>query len=95
MKNSNHRGMRAHHRAHDPSLGAPIRTHVDDVDQYEVPVHGIANGVWSDEDISGQPRLERRTQRLCIRNDEAEAVAVHGEPARDQILVGTRGYGRA
>ena len=33
---------------------------------------------------------EGRSSRLGVRNDEAESIAVHGEPARDQILVGSR-----
>jgi hypothetical protein len=39
------------------------------------------------KDIANQMRLERRTQGTGVGDDEAEAVAVHGEAPDDQILV--------
>ena len=88
MKNPDDGRMRAHHRSHDAAFGAAIRTCGDDVDQHAVTVHGIADRMRRDEDISYQARLKRSTQRACVRNDKAEAVAVHGEASDDQILVG-------
>jgi len=46
----------------------------------------FADGVGSDEDVADQPRFHRRTQRTCIGDNEAEAVAVHGEASGDEIL---------
>ena len=80
--------MRAHYRSHDAAFGAAIGTNGADVDQHAVAVHGVADGVGRDEDVSHETRLERRTQRACIRDDEAETVAVHGEASDDQIFVG-------
>src|ERR1035438_7686284 len=73
---------------HDASFRAPIRTHVAHADQHEVPVHGVANEMRGDENIARKPRLERRAQRLRVWNDKPESIAVHGQPSRDQILVG-------
>src|ERR1700728_536115 len=87
VENSDDGGMCAHHRTHDAAFGAAIGTSGDDIDQHAIAVHGIADGVRRDENIAHEARLERRTQRTGVGDDEAEAVAVHGEAADDQVFV--------
>ena len=74
--------------ANDASFGAAVGADVGDVDQHEVSVHGVADEVRGNEDVPGELGLEGRAQRLGVGNDEAEAVAVHGEASSDEILVG-------
>ena len=50
-------------------------------------MHRIADGVGRDENIAGEARLDRRTQRTCVGDDESEAIAVHGEATGDQALI--------
>ena len=79
--------MCSHHRPHDAAFSAPIGTNRHNVDQHAVAMHGVADGVGRDEDISCQPRFKRRTQRTRVGDDEAKAVAVHAEASNDKVLV--------
>src|SRR5271169_6394907 len=87
VKSPDHRGMRAYHRAHDAAFGAAIGTNGGDVDQHAVAVHRVADYVGCYKNIPNETRFERRTQRACIWDDEAKAVAMHGEASDNQILV--------
>ena len=80
--------MTAHHRANDAPFGAAIRTSSHNIDQHAIAVHGISDRVRRNKDVSRQERFERRTQRIRVRNDEAETIAMHGQPSRNKILVG-------
>ena len=68
---------------HDTTFGTPVWSHILDIDQHQVPVHGIADLVRRDKDVSGEFGFQSRRQRFRIRNHKAEAVAVHGEPSGD------------
>ena len=87
VKDADDRRMRPHHRPYNASLGPTIRTHIGHVDQHQIPVHGIANEMRRNKNVPRQPRLERRAQRLRVRNNKPESVAVHAQPSRYQILV--------
>src|SRR5260370_26599016 len=91
VENADHRRMRPHHRPHDAAFGAAIGTSGDDVYQHAITVHGIADGVRRNENIPYETRLERRAERTCVWNYEAEAVAVHGDAPDHQIFIG-RGW---
>src|SRR5579862_3474474 len=51
-------------------------------------MHRIADCRRRNENIPGEPGFQRWIQRTGIGNDEAEAIAVHGQAANCQILVG-------
>src|SRR5208337_2041605 len=90
VEDPNHGGMPTYHGTHDAPFSAAIWPRGDDIDQYTIAMHGIADGVRGYENISHQTRLHRRTQRARIGNDKAETVAVHGEASSDKILVSCR-----
>ena len=52
VKNSDYGGMSTHDGANDAAFGAAILTDGNDVDQHAVPMHGVADGVGGDENIS-------------------------------------------
>ncbi len=80
-------GMSAVDGADDASFGAAVGADVGDVDQHEVAVHGVADLVRGDEDVSGEFGFEW-AERFGIGDNEAESVAVHGEASGDEVLVG-------
>lgn len=94
MKNPHHSGMSAHHRPHNAAFSAAIGTNCHNVDQHAIAMHRVANRVGRDEDIPGQARFKRRTQRTRVGDDEAEAVAMHAEASDNKILV-CRGLGQS
>ncbi len=59
-----------------------------DIDQHAIAMHGISDSVRRNKDVSNHACLHRWAERACVRNDEAETVAVHGQPSRNKILVG-------
>src|SRR5258708_4041334 len=90
MKNSDHRRVGAVHRAQNSSLSPPVGAEVDDLDQYPVAMHGRANGMWWDKNISRKAGFERRASGGELWNHKAEAVAMHCQPTHDQVLVRRR-----
>ena len=60
VEDSDYGGMGAVDGANDTSFGAAIGTHVGDFDQHEVSVHGVADEVRGDEDVSRELGLEGR-----------------------------------
>jgi hypothetical protein len=51
-------------------------------------MHGIADQMRSNEYVAREPVFERSRQGTRVRNDEAETVAMHGQPPHHEILVG-------
>src|SRR5216684_3592257 len=89
VKNADHGGVRALDRSHNAPLRASIRTDRAHVDQYLIAVHGVPQLMGRDKDVANQPRSQRWADRIGVGNDEAEAIAVHGQTAGHQILVAT------
>ena len=87
MEDSDYRGVRAVDGADDASFGAAVGANVRNVGKDHVSVHRRTDLVRRDEDVSGKFRFQL-TERFGIGNDEAEAVAVHGEASGDEVLVG-------
>ncbi len=74
--------------ADDAPFGASVGADVGDVHEHHVSVHGVADLVRRNEDVAGDALLELCGERFGVGNDEAEAVAVHGEASGDEIFVG-------
>ena len=88
MEDTNHRGVGAVDGADDAAFGAAVGTDVSDFDQDLIAVHGGADLVRGDEDVAGESGFQGGAQRFGVGDDEAEAVAVHGETPGNEILVG-------
>src|SRR5260370_14421484 len=89
VKNAHYRGVGALDRSHNAAFRAAIRTDRANVDQDLIAVHGVPELMGRDKDVANQPRFERWADRIGVGNDEAEAIAVHGQTAGHQILVAT------
>ena len=55
MKDPDDSRIRPHHRPHNAPLGPPVWPHIADIDQHPVPMHGIADQMRSDENVSREP----------------------------------------
>src|SRR5581483_644247 len=88
VKDPHYCGMGAVDGADYAPLGAAVRADILDVDQDLVSMHRIADLVRGNENVSSQLRSQGRRECLCIRDHEAEAVAVHAQAPCYQILVG-------
>ena len=71
--------------AKDAAFGTAIGTDGGDFDQNAVAVHRGADGVRRDEDIASQAGFQTSVERSGFGNREAEAVAMHGQPADQQV----------
>ena len=87
MEDSHHGRMRAVYRTEDAALGLAVGPNVDYLDQHPVAVHGRPDGMWGNKNVSRKAGLQRRTGGGDLRDHKTEAVAVHGQPAHNQVLV--------
>ena len=53
MEYSHYGRMGTVHGTNDTTFGPAVWSHILDIDQHQVPVHGIADLLWGDEDVSG------------------------------------------
>ena len=86
VEGSDDGGVGALHDADDAAFGASLAGVRGDLDEDLVAVHGLAGFKGRDEDIA----LEALAHLAVQRADEAEAVAVHGERADDEIAIDGR-----
>ncbi len=77
--------MRAREGADDAAFGAAIAADGGDFDEDTVAVHGGSDGVRRNEDIAGEVGLKIRIERSGFGDDEAEAVAMHGQAADEKV----------
>ena len=59
MEDADNRGVSAVHCADDAAFGAAVGADVGDFHQDLVAVHGGADLVWGNEDVTGEFRFER------------------------------------
>jgi hypothetical protein len=55
-------------------------------DEHAIAVHRRSDGVRGNEDIAGEARFQAGIERVGFRDDEAVAVAMHGEAADEEIV---------
>ena len=85
VEDADHGWMGARQRADDTAFGAAVGADGGDFDQDAVAVHGGSGGVRRNEDIAGEASLETVIERSGFGNHEAEAVAMHGQAADEQV----------
>ena len=83
VENSDGGGMSTINRSNNPPFGPSSVPNVDDLDQHAIAVHGGADGMRRDEDVSGKPRLQITGGRSQVGNYEPKAVAMLTEFPRD------------
>ena len=83
MKGADHRGIAAAEHAQDAAFGAAVFLLATEFDQHLVAVHGRADGLRADEDVTAEGAA-----LPGIGDDEAITVAVHGQAPGDEILMG-------
>ena len=85
MEGADNRWIAASEHAQDVAFGTAIvgraRTLAGELDQHLIAVHCRADGGRRDEDVARD-----RKALPGIRDDEAVAVAMHGEAAGDEVL---------
>ena len=81
VENADHGGMRARKRPNYASIGASVVAHIGDFNDHAIAMHRRSNGMRRDKDVSGQTGLERGIKRVGFGDDEAVAVAMHGQAA--------------
>ncbi len=82
MKGADDRGIAAAEHAQDAAFGAAVFLLAAEFDQHLVAVHGRADGLRVDVDVAAD-----RAALSGVGNDEAVAVAVHGQASGDEVLV--------
>ena len=85
VEDADHGWMGAREGADDAAFGAAIGADGGDFDQYAVAVHGGSDGVRRNEDIAGEASFQTGIERSGFGNHEAEAVAMHGQAADEQV----------
>ena len=81
VEDADYGGMSAGDGADDAAFAASVGTDVCHFDEDAVSVHGRAGGVGRNKDVSGEAGLEAIVEGDGFGDDEAEAVAMHGEAA--------------
>ena len=75
-------GLPRREHAQDAAFGAAVVVLATKLDQHLVAVHGRADGLRVDEDVAAD-----RAALPGIGDDEAVAVAMHGQASGDQVLL--------
>ncbi len=95
MECPNHGAVAARQHAQDAAFGTAVVALTSDLNQHLVAMHGRADCRRRDEDVTSVPPFRqlrargRGTHALSrVRDDEAIAIAMHGEAARDEVLTG-------
>jgi hypothetical protein len=79
-------GMGAGQGAEDAAFGAAIGADGSYFDEDAIAVHGGSDGVRGNEDVAGEARFQIGIERVGFGDDEAIAVAMHGEAADEEIV---------
>src|SRR6266849_6375818 len=85
VEDADYRRMGTRQGANDAAFGASIGTDGTDFDQDAVAVHGGSGGVRSNENIAGETGFQIGIERSGVGDDEAEAVAMHGQTADKHV----------
>ena len=83
MEGADDGGIAAAEHAQDAAFGAAVVLLAAQLDQHLVAVHGRADGLRVDEDVAAD-----RAALAGVGNDEAVAVAMHGQASGDEVLTG-------
>ena len=89
MENANHCRMRAIDGADYAPLCTAVWTDLHDIHQDHVSVHGRADLMWRNKDVTGDLGFKLSAHRFGIGDHEPESVAVHAQTAGDEVLVGS------
>ena len=81
-----HSGVGTADQPQNTAFSAAVGANIADFRQYPVTMHRRTDGRGRNENISSQACLQALVERTGLRDDEAEAVAVHAQAPDCQIF---------